>query len=562
VELRRRALSRALVPAALIALALLAAPGAASAAGAFPTLQYQNTNGGAPAGYRLTPLQAIAIAERTPQVHGERTRHPHLVPGAYTNGPGRWQVSYFQGRKELAQVIVDDRSGAVVEAWTGYQVAWRMARGYPGAFGRRFNAIYVWLPLGVLFLLPFVDPRRPFRLLHLDLLVLVAFAVSHFFFEQGKIGVSVPLVYPVLAYLLARMLLAGFRPRRPAGRLVPWVPPWALALAILFLIGFRGGLNALDSNVIDVGYSGVIGADRIEHGQALYEGGFPADDKHGDTYGPVNYLLYVPAELVKPWSGRWDDLPAAHATAVAFDLLTLLGLFLLGRSLRAGPDGRLLGLALAFAWAAYPYTLFTMSSNSNDSLVAMFVVWALLAVASPPARGALVALGGAAKFAPLAVAPLFVRGRGALRTPGTLIAAAVAVAVFVVAFVPFLPDGGVHELWHRTLGYQVNRPSPFSVWGQVSSLDWLHTAVEVGAAALAVLVAFLPRRRDDVQIAALAAAALIAFQLAASHWFYLYIVWFAPLAFVALFGRYGEPDEPPRREERAGAARERAPALA
>jgi hypothetical protein len=45
-----------------------------------------------------------------------------------------------------------------------------------------------------------------------------------------------------------------------------------------------------------------------------------------------------------------------------------------------------------------------------------------------------------------------------------------------------------------------------------------------------------------VQIAALAAAVLIAFQIAADHWFYLYVVWFAPLVFVALFAAYERVD--------------------
>ena len=67
----------------------------------------------------------------------------------------------------------------------------------------------------------------------------------------------------------------------------------------------------MGSNVIDVGYAGVIGADRIADGDALY-GTFPKDNEHGDTYGPVNYVAYVPFEQVWPWSGRWDDLPAAH----------------------------------------------------------------------------------------------------------------------------------------------------------------------------------------------------------------------------------------------------------
>ena len=48
---------------------------------------------------------------------------------------------------------------------------------------------------------PFVDPRRPFRLLHLDLLVLLGFGVSEYFFNKGNVDVSVPLVYPLLVYL-------------------------------------------------------------------------------------------------------------------------------------------------------------------------------------------------------------------------------------------------------------------------------------------------------------------------------------------------------------------------
>ena len=206
MELRPRPLSRGRLAAlAALLVALLAVfPAQAGAttttgASAFPSLTpIPTTQNNPPKGYRLTALQAIEIAQRAPKIRGELRRHPKLTSQAYTERAGRWQVSWFRGSKELAQAIVDDRFGAVTESWTGYQVAWRMARGYPGAFGRKFNAIYVWLPLGLLFLAPFVDLRRPFRLLHLDLLVLVGFVVSHLFFEQGKIGVSVPLAYPVL----------------------------------------------------------------------------------------------------------------------------------------------------------------------------------------------------------------------------------------------------------------------------------------------------------------------------------------------------------------------------
>jgi len=83
------------------------------------------------------------------------------------------------------------------------------------------------------------------------------------------------------------------------------------------------------------------------------------------------------------------------------------------------------------------------------------------------------------------------------------------------------------------------------VWGQVSSLDWLRTVVRIAGLALAVLVAFVPRRRTAVQVAALAGAVLIAVQLGVTHWFYLYIPWFFPLVMIAVLGRMGPPERVP-----------------
>jgi hypothetical protein len=104
--------------------------------------------------------------------------------------------------------------------------------------------------------------------------------------------------------------------------------------------------------------------------------------------------------------------------------------------------------------------------------------------------------------------------------------------------VPFLPPGGLHELYDRTLGFQIDRESPFSIWGQEPSLNWLHVLVELGAVNFAAVLLIAPARKTATQVAALAAAVLIALQLAAVHWFYLYVVWFAPLVFVALFSAY------------------------
>jgi hypothetical protein len=537
-------------------LVALAAPGVAAAQD--PQLPESQTE--PPRFFERSANEAKRIASRAEKVRSAREEGP-LDPTAYTRGAGRWQISFFRDGDEVVQVLLDDRSGAVLEQWDGDQVAWRMARGYSGAFGRKLNAPWVWIPLCVLFLLPFVDFRRAFRLLHLDLLVLVGFGLSHVFFNRGEIGVSVPLVYPVLLYLLVRVLLAGFRPRERTGRLVPHVPLAWLAIALVFLVAFRVALNAVDSNVIDVGYAGVIGADRIVDGDELYGEGFSEDVERGDTYGPVNYLLYVPFEQALRWSGAWDDLPAAHGAAIAFDLLAIGGLLLLGRALRPGGEGRMLGVGLAWAWAAYPYTAFVLETNANDTLVALACIGALLAFARrgaagatgsgaaerwrAAAAGAAVGLGAAAKFAPLALAPLFARRR-------PLVFGAVLLVTLLVTVLPFVPDGGLREVYDRTIGYQAGRPSPFSVWGQVDSLDWLQTVVKVGAVGLALAVAFVPRRPDERQVAALGAAVLIALQLAVTHWFYLYVVWFVPFVLVAMFGAYREQEpeaaEPLERE--------------
>jgi hypothetical protein len=507
----------------------------------------------------VSKTEAITAANRDPKVIAERSQHPHLSPTASLVG-GVWQVDYFAADKDLAQVTVDPTTGTVRESWTGYQVAWKMARGYSGAFGHRLNAPYVWLPLCALFLLGLVDWRRPLRIANLDLLVLLSFGGSHFFFNRADIGLSVPLQYPPLIYLMARMLWVGFRGRGQGLRPV-WPSAWLL-IAALFLLGFRGGLNVADSGVIDVGYAGVVGADRVTDGKAIYgEGAFPDDVSFGDTYGPVNYYAYVPFEQALPWSGSWDDLPAAHAAAIFFDLATFACLLLLGRRLRPGAEGRRLGAVLGFGWAAYPYAAFALESNANDSLVALLLVATLLLLARPAARGAGLALAGLTKFSPFILTPLLATyqadpyaaafgGRSRRREAAIFAAGFIAVAGLVM--LPTLISPGLSTFWQRTISSQIDRSSPFSVWGQVPSLEPLRVAVMVAVGLLAVLVAFRPRRKSAVQVAALGAALLIGTQLIAQHWFYLYLVWFVPFVLVALGTLSPEPAPVSARSPRQG----------
>lgn len=493
----------------------------------------------APAGYRLTSPEVLRLASADPRVKAELRKHPDAMPYEYTHGNGTWQVSWFSDTKpqrELMQAYVDDQSGRVVQVWTGYQVAWTMARGYPGAFGRRANALYVWLPLCVLFLVPFLPWRRRPTLLHLDLLMLLGFSVSLALFNHGRIGLSVPLVYPFLVYFLVRMLLLAFGrgvPRRPLTLLVP--VQW-LALGVVFLLGLRVGLNVLNSNVIDVGYAGVIGATKLLHGHLLY-GHWPSDNAYGDTYGPISYFAYVPFRLIFGWSGSWDSLPAAHAAAIAFDLLTVCGLYLLGRRVR----GHQLGVILMYAWAAYPFTLFTLNSNTNDALVAALLVFALLAISSAPARGALAAAAGLTKFAPFALAPLLWRGTG--RRPGvrpTVVYALAFIATIVVAMLPVLLNADLRHFWHDSIAYQASRDTPFSIWGLWGGLGAVQHLLQGAAVGLAIVVAFVPERRGVIEVAALGAAVIIALQLTTNYWLYPYIVWFFPLVVTALFAAHPE----------------------
>jgi hypothetical protein len=77
--------------------------------------------------------------------------------------------------------------------------------------------------------------------------------------------------------------------------------------------------------------------------------------------------------------------------------------------------------------------------------------------------------------------------------------------------------------------------------------------MKIAAAGPALAVAFVPRRPDHRQVAALGAAVLIVLQLAVTHWFYLYVVWFLPFVLVAMLGAYRErvPEAVDTREREA-----------
>ena len=500
----------------------------------------------------LTSVRATEIARTSRRLTEWLTDHPIARQAAVRDTEKHlWTVSFVDIKEKVqAEVLVDDTPGVITETRTGPQVAWQMARGYPGAFGRSVTEPQIWIPLLALFLIPLVRWRRPLSWHTLDLLALCGFSVSLVWFDRGEIFTSVPLAYPPMLYLGGRLAWIGLRGSRPVKavaadaivaepgsrrpRFASWCPTWLLVTVMLVAVGLRLGLNAFDSNVVDVGYAGVIGADRIAHGQTPY-GTFPTDCGQCDTYGPVTYLAYVPFELAMPWVGKWNDLPAAHGAAVLFDLVALLGMIVLGWRL----GGRRLGVGLGLAWAAFPFTAYALESNSNDALVAACLVWGLVLAHRPVARGLAVGLAVMSKFSPALLLALwarhpFPRATTTRRRLGAYVAG-VALAVLVTGWVLVLDgDNGLRAFWSRTVGYQLDRQSPFSIWGQYTWLRPVQIGLSIAVALFALFVALRPRQLDLRGFAALSGALLIGIQLTVTHWFYLYIPWFVPFALVAL----------------------------
>jgi hypothetical protein len=265
-----------------------------------------------------------------------------------------------------------------------------------------------------------------------------------------------------------------------------------------------------------------------------------ADDR-GDTYGPVAYEAYLPGYWAFGWSGKWDKLPSVHATSILWDLLSLIGLGLVG--LRLG--GPRLGATLAFAWAAWPFTQYVSSSNTNDAIQPALLIWGFYFATSPAARGIFAALASWTKFAPLLVLPLWSGYPDARAVRPRFWFLLAFVVTTVIAFFPlyFEPSlwHAITTFFHRTFGYQFGRDSPFSLWDWhqyrargIPDLHWLQQVLEGLLLAGAAALFWWPRRRSALRLAAFTSVLLVGFELVLTHWFYLYLPWFFPFAAIAL----------------------------
>ena len=154
--------------------------------------------------------------------------------------------------------------------------------------GLRRSHVLELVGLGVccaIFFAGLADPTRLLTLRTLDVLVLLSFTVSLFFFDRGEVfGAPARLSTARLSARAARPGSASAAARfDPA---LSW-PVWLLAAVAVFLVGLRVGLNVeKPRSVIDVGYAGVIGGDRILDGEAPY-GHMPVENRPSRAGRPI-----------------------------------------------------------------------------------------------------------------------------------------------------------------------------------------------------------------------------------------------------------------------------------
>src|SRR5206468_495157 len=150
---------------ALLVVAVLA-PGAHAASGTSTTQVPPGSFTPQTGPADLTEKRATAIFLRDDKVADWLDRYPKrdLVTDATFDKERRdWSVGVWSSSAgQIASGRVDDRTGTVTEAWTGPQVAWKMARGTSGAFGgSQTNSLPSWLGVCLTFLVRLAHCRAP-----------------------------------------------------------------------------------------------------------------------------------------------------------------------------------------------------------------------------------------------------------------------------------------------------------------------------------------------------------------------------------------------------------------
>jgi len=172
------------------------------------------------------------------------------------------------------------------------------------------------------------------------------------------------------------------------------------------------------------------------------------------------------------------------------------------------------------------------------SVVATVMAVGLATAASPLARGAGVAVGFAIKLFPIVLAPLWMLHDGPKKGGAILDFILGGVSVVLLTFWVLALEGnpleGLKIFYEKTLAFQSERETPWTIFSQVPSLKFLQQPLTAAAILLAFVVAVFPKKRTIRRLAAFSAALVIAFELTVNYWFYPYVIWFEPFVFLAL----------------------------
>jgi hypothetical protein len=396
-------------------------------------------------------------------------------------------------------------------------------------------ANHLWmlgLMTGLFLLAVAVVPLR--RMRNLDALALAGFGATVLLFNARLVAAAVAVGSPLLAYLAARCLSVGLRgtPRargetplyewltrrwEPARRKrMLWLVTGATLLAFL-------AITLTSTGESDVATATLSGATRLLHGESPY--GHVVGAFHGDTYGLLAYMLYVPGALWTPVTDVWSDVSGALAvTAVA--------------SVAAGVAmHRLGGTRALLAWLAFPPVLLAASGGSNDLLLAAVLAWALLAAARQRRAWLLLAAGAWIKVVPLVLAPLWLARTRPRSAPRELAPAALLVAGLSAYLLALGGVDAASRMVHA-LEFQFQRGSFHAPW-YAFGVTWLQPVVQAAVvAALAVatlrVACDADLRRDPVRLAALGGALVLGVQLSANYWTWSYLPWALPFVAVGL----------------------------
>ena len=388
-----------------------------------------------------------------------------------------------------------------------------------------------------------VAPWR--RVRNLDVIASLSLVLPVLLFEHDYVSDSVLAAVPALLYLAGRCTWRGLGPARPPSPATPlfdvvcrdWgteVRVRLLRLLVLALAGVYVMVAISSPGAVDVVYAAMEGATKIVDGLLPY-GHMPGDVLHGDTYPILSYAVYAPLAWFAPVTSVFSSVDAALALAALAVLAAAAALYrVVAGPLGVGPrppEAEEAGLQAVMTLLCFPPLLIVASTGTTDVVLGAILAAALILWRRPAASTAALAVAGWFKLAPFALVPVWLaplRGRRLASAVGALAAVSAATLGLVIAL------GGLTGLtaMAHDVAYQFDRSSLQSPWAALGLGGWQP----VGQAAVLALVAAAATRlwrdpelaADGRRIAALSAAILIALQLAANYWAFLYLAWIVP----------------------------------